>query len=198
MDKKHILIFYILRIASMLNYIDIKLQSKLKTCKLNEKYVRTSAIMLIISTIIWFYPRYDMLTSTTVKSVAVLSTYIIGVVPAYSNNTIMYNFGGMTVSPECSGVIMMFVFLIVVWFIPNLSLITRIGGIILVPILYVTNILRLLIAVEIGNIYGATAVTVFHATIGQLFSFVILVGCFIMFLKTEHSGRVYPEVAIQE
>jgi exosortase/archaeosortase family protein len=163
----------------------------------NEKYLRISVVLSLILLILVFYPKYENLTSNTVKTLAIGSSYIIGVIPSYQQNTIFYNFKDIitpiSVSPECSGLLAMFVFLIVVWLVPDVSIKNRILAFILTPIIYFSNILRLLIAVIIGNSFGSDSVVLYHATIGQLFSFIMLIICFIIFINFSKNKNLNEE-----
>lgn len=162
----------------------------------NEIYLRVAVITSISWLIVYFSPKYDYLTNYTTKLLAILSYYIIGVVPGYYQNSIIFNFGVLTpmsVSPECSGLIAILVFLMVIWLVPNASLKSRIYAFALVPIIYFSNIFRLLVAVAIGNKFGVEPVTLYHATIGQLFTFVMLISCFIIFIKFSRNTAVFKK-----
>jgi exosortase/archaeosortase family protein len=149
-----------------------------------ETILRLSIIIFLILLLINFYPEYDLLTNITVKLLAIVSSLYFGFIPIYSKNTIFYNFESITpivVSPECSGLFVIFVFLFVVWLVPNVSIKNRLYAFGLVPILFFGNILRLFIAIVVGDKFNTDALQIYHGTIGQLFIFIILISCFIMF-----------------
>lgn len=151
----------------------------------NEAYLRASVILTFILFVIYFYP-YDYLTTYTTRSVAVLSLFFIDVVPSYYQNYIFFNFGTITpvsISPECSGLIAIIVFLFVVWLVPNMSLKNRVYAFALIPVIYFSNIVRILVGIIIANKFGADSLIIYHATMGQIFIFVVLIVCFITFVK---------------
>lgn len=151
-----------------------------------ERILRVSVITTLILLILYFYPKYDILTNLTIKILAISSSLYFGIVPIYYGNTIFLNFGNITplvVSPECSGIFLIFVFLLVVWFVPNIDIKNRLYAFMLVPIIISSNIIRLLVAIIIGDKFNTDVLRLYHGTIGQLFIFVVLIGCFIIFIN---------------
>src|SRR4030065_999687 len=119
-----------------------------------ETIFRLLVIFILTSLLVYFYPEYDLLTNITVKVLAIISSLYIGVIPSYYENNIFYNFGNITpiiVSPECSGLFIIFVFLFVVWLVPNTTIKTRLYAFLLIPILFFSNVLRLFVAVVLGD-----------------------------------------------
>lgn len=153
-----------------------------------ENIIRGFVLAVMIGIIVYFYPKYDILTNFTVKVVVLLSSLYLGIVPAYYENNIFYNFHGstttLTISPECTGLFVILMFLSVVWVVPNVSLKNRIYAFIFAPIIYLSNIIRLLIAVIIGDKMNTDALVLFHGTAGQLFIFLVLIGCFVVFINS--------------
>lgn len=145
---------------------------------------RVLILLILVSLLAYFYPKYDILTNLTIEILVVMSSLYFGIMPSYYENIIFYNFGNITpiiVSPECSGLFIIFVFLFVVWLVPNVSIKNRLYAFMLIPILFFGNILRLFIAIIIGDKFNTDALQIYHGTIGQLFIFVILISCFIIF-----------------
>jgi exosortase/archaeosortase family protein len=151
-----------------------------------DSAIKISVILTLIVYLVIFYPNYSYLTDNTVKLLAIASSYFVGVTPVYYQNNIFVNFGTITpiiVSPECSAIIAMAVFLIVVCLVPNVSLKSRVYAFTLVPIIYFTNLFRLLLGIVIGNKFGVNSMILYHATVGQVFTFIVLVTCFIIFVR---------------
>lgn len=155
--------------------------------KMNKDLViRTSIIASTVAYLIAFYPGYENITNTTAKLLSVVSSWYLGVAPAYFSDYVIFNFKEITplkLSPECSGLTVITIFIIVIWLIQNVSLRSRIEAFIFVPILYFANVIRLLMAVIIGDKINVSALSVYHGTVGQLFIFVVLVTCFMIFIS---------------
>lgn len=153
--------------------------------------IRISVIASIVAYMIAFYPGYEGITNTTARLLSVVSSWYLGVVPAYFNDYVIFNFKEITplkLSPECSGLTVVIIFIIVVWLIPNVRLKNRIYALVFVPILYFANIIRLLMAVIIGDKINVNALSIYHGTVGQLFIFVMLIACFMIFIKFQRSN----------
>ncbi len=155
--------------------------------------IRTLVIMSTVAYLIAFYPGYESVTNMTAKLLSVVSSWYLGVAPAYFNDYVIFNFKEITplkLSPECSGLTVITIFIIVVWLIPNVSLRSRIGAFVFIPILYFANIIRLLMAVIIGDKINVNTLSIYHGTVGQLFIFTVLVICFMVFIKLQRGDTL--------
>ncbi len=155
--------------------------------------IRTLVIMSTVAYLIAFYPGYESVTNMTAKLLSVVSSWYLGVAPAYFNDYVIFNFKEITplkLSPECSGLTVITIFVIVVWLIPNVSLRSRIGAFVFIPILYFANIIRLLMAVIIGDKINVSTLSIYHGTVGQLFIFAMLVVCFMIFIKFQRDDTL--------
>lgn len=151
-----------------------------------ELWLRMLIITILTSLIIIFYPKYEILTNITVMILSILSGFFIGTTPIFYQNNLILNLDSITpivVSPECSGLFILIIFLLVIWLVPNISIKSRFFSFLLIPILFFSNIIRLLFAVIIGDKFGVESLIFYHATIGQIFIFVIMVYCFILVVK---------------
>ncbi len=159
-----------------------------------ELWIRILIITILISLIIIFYPKYEILTNITVMMLSILSEFFIGTTPIFYQNNLILNLGSITpivVSPECSGLFILIIFLLVVWLIPNISIKSRFFSFLLIPILFFSNIIRLLFAVIIGDKFGVESLIFYHATIGQIFIFIIMIYCFILIIKYNDTQSIY-------
>lgn len=157
----------------------------ISTIDLNEKKIRSIVLLILVGYIVTFYPSYKDLTSLTVSSLAIVSSLYIGVIPVHGTNDIFFNFNGITpliVSPECSGLTVITVFTAIVWLVPGISIKRRIYALLLIPVLFAVNVLRLLMAVIIGDKINVNALSIYHGTLGQLFIFVAMISCFVIFM----------------
>ncbi len=155
-----------------------------------ELKYRKSVIAILIFTLLCFYPTYDILIRYVIKSVVFLCSLYFQIEPVYYNNMIFLNLGTitmMTISPECSGLFLIFIFLFVVWIIPNVSIKHRLLGSSLSSIIFLGNVFRLFIDIIIGDKFGVNVLRIYHVTIGQLFILIIVCCCFIIFMHISKS-----------
>jgi len=159
----------------------------------NELKCRMSVITILIIALLYFYPKYDILVEYITQSVVFLYSLYFKIEPVYYGNTIFLNFDTiilLTVSPECSGLIVIFIFLFVVWMIPKVSIQHRLIGSLLIIVILLGNVFRLFIDILVGNTFNVDILRIYHSTISQLFILVILCGCFIIFMKISKSEQL--------
>lgn len=147
--------------------------------------IRISILALLVIYIIAEYPHYTSIVNLTMLGVVTIMGLYYGVKPAYIDNNLLFKIDdGMHVahiSPECSGVTVMALFLIVIFLVPDVDLRYRFFGLLLLPILFLANTLRIVFDVILSN--NADTLIFLHATAGQLFIFIVMVMCFIIFIK---------------
>jgi exosortase/archaeosortase family protein len=86
-------------------------------------------------------------------------------------------------SSECCGLILFAMFFIAVFLVPNFSYKHRLIAVFFIPVIFLGNILRIAFGVIIGYHFSADASIFFHDTFGQMFIFVWVIVCFLLWLK---------------
>lgn len=154
--------------------------------------------VIIILGIYLGYPNYDPLPNLTAYFVSVVLGVFIGTAPVVIGNDVLLHVDGqfmtLSVSPECTGLISMLLFIVVIFITPGINFRHKFYSIAFVPILFAVNLLRIVFEVYIGEIFSISSMVIFHSTVGQIMFFGALILCYIIFL---HAFRYNVKVKYQ-
>lgn len=153
-----------------------------------DTIIRGFVLSAIVIYIIAAYPKYDPFPNLTGTLMSwILSFYLDDIPMAFRNYILVRQDDvryGLLISPECSGLLVMLVFIIVVFMTPGLKLRHRFYSIFFIPILFIANSIRVATGVIFADLTNMNNLTVYHASIGQILMFVVMIGTYIVFLKT--------------
>lgn len=152
-----------------------------------NKSIRLSIMVLLVTLSILGYPEYRPLPQITTHFVAAIMSHIVGVMPITSNSLMFFNIDDhvttISISPECSGFILMSTFVLITFLMPNIDIRHRLVSVLTLPVIYMANIIRIVLCILLG-IYTNTYVMVLaHESVGQVFLLVVTTGIYIRFLK---------------
>ena len=161
--------------------MDILLKIKKTDC------IRLIVLVGIVTFLILSYPGFEPIPEITAGAAAIVMTIYFGVTPTVYENHIFLdmhnNIYPMTVSPECSGIIVVALFIIVIFLIPDISLKHRFYSFFFAIPLYLANVLRIVSSVIVGDNTNIETLAWYHGTIGQLLIFLAMIVIFAIFLK---------------
>ena len=148
--------------------------------------IRASLILLCVAYLIAGFPSYEPLSKITSNADAfVLNT--IGVHTVNEGRYLVVAFPQVSriyeLSSECCGLILFAMFFIAVFLVPNFSYKHRLVAVLFLPIIFFGNIVRIALGVLIGYHVSADASVFFHDTFGQIFIFIWVIVCFLLWLK---------------
>lgn len=160
-------------------------------------YIR---LMVLIGTTIFLilsYPDFEPIPEITAEAAAIVMTIYFGVTPIVYENNIFLDMHNMiypmTVSPECSGITVVILFIIVIFLIPGISLKHRLYSFFFIIPLYLANVLRIVSSVIIGDNTNMEILAWYHGTVGQLLIFLAMIVTFAIFLKIfGYFGKYQP------
>lgn len=160
-------------------------------------YVRLIVLIGIVAFLILSYPSFEPMPEITAEAAAIVMTIYFGITPIVHENHIFLDMHNMiypmTVSPECSGVTIVVLFIIVIFLIPGISLKHRLYSFFFIIPLYLANVLRIVSSVIVGDNTNIETLTWYHGTIGQLFIFLAMIVIFAIFLKIfGYFGKYQP------
>ena len=154
----------------------------------NTDYIRLIVLIGITAFLILSYPSFEPIPEITAESAAIVMTIYFGITPTVYQNHIFLDMHNMiypmTVSPECSGITVVALFIIVIFLIPGISLKHRFYSFFFTVPLYLANVLRIVSSVIVGDITNIETLVLYHGTIGQLLIFLAMIVIFAIFLKT--------------
>jgi exosortase/archaeosortase family protein len=152
-----------------------------------NKSIRLSIMVLLVALSIFGYPEYKPLPQITAYFVAALMSYVIGVMPITSNNLMFFNIGDrvttISISPECSGFILMSTFVLITFLMPNIDIRHRLISVLTLPVIYMANIMRIVLCILLGIYTNTYVMVLVHESIGQVFLLVVTTAIYIRFLK---------------
>lgn len=144
------------------------------------KMVVIGAILAyLVSQFPYFYPFPEW---TSILSAALLRGIGTPAIP-YQHFLVVPNLPVLEISAECSGVVLMMIFPLIIFLIPGINIRHRLGSLLFLPILYFGNLLRIVLDVQLGLAYGTTALEFFHDTLGQVFIFLWAIIVYIVWLR---------------
>lgn len=159
--------------------------------KLKDKDIVIRIAMLTLIAVIGlvgYRTYYTPLPQITVRIIATIMQYFIGIIPITVNNSILLVIGGQIVSVnisyECVGAYIILLFPFVIFLTPKITLKHRFASLLFLPFLYASNIVRITLGILAGVTTGEIqAMELFHSTVGQVFMFGFLVACYLLFLS---------------
>lgn len=144
--------------------------------------------LLLISIVLFYffsnYPRFYPFPEATTHGVASMLTIFGFDATPYKNFVVVNNFPPIEVSAECSGIILLLMFPLVILLMPHVSLPHRLAALLFLPLLFAGNILRISIDALIGIHTSPDTLIFFHNTVGQVFIFAWAIMIYILWLKT--------------
>lgn len=165
-------------------------------------YIRLIVLVGIATFLILSYPDFEPIPNITAKAAAIVMTFYFGVTPVVYENHILLDMHSMiypmTVSPECSGVTVVALFIIVIFLIPDINIKHRLYSFFFIIPLYLANVLRIVSSVIVGDNTNIETLAWYHGTVGQLFIFLAMIVTFAMFLKIfGYFGKYQQDVLCQ-
>lgn len=154
-----------------------------------------TAIGVVVASLVTYtflsYPRFYPFPDLTSVSVAPLLR-LVGIQAASLNRFLIVGFGNtsrsLAISGDCAGVIILIVFIAVIFLSPYFKLTHKFTSFIFIPLVLAGNILRIFIAVILGNSVGIKAMLIFHNTAGNVFMFMWAVACYLLWLTMIGQG----------
>jgi exosortase/archaeosortase family protein len=130
---------------------------------------------------------FEILPIFTVLIIASILELIFGVKPVTDGSEIFVHIQGATkiisISPECSGLILMITCITLIFLLPKITLRNRIKSIALIPIIFSINIMRILLSMLIGMHFNKTyLILIVHDTIGQVLIVIMVIATMVLYL----------------
>jgi exosortase/archaeosortase family protein len=140
-------------------------------------------VTLILVYAVLAFPGFEPFPRLTAKATAsVLDS--VGIKSAVVGKIIVTEgFSPLNVTAECSGIILVFVFILTIHLLPVMRFSRKLGSLMLIPAIFLGNVLRLVMSVMIGQSLGADAMRFYHFSIGQIFVFAWTIALYIAWLK---------------
>lgn len=152
-----------------------------------DKVIRFIVLCLVFGIFIIGYPNYFPIPQITALLIAKILGCFIGAAPIVSKNSIFLNINNeivsMDISPECSALIAMLLFIFVMFITPGIKLKHRLYSLIFIPILYAVNLFRIVSEIFVGSRVSIEMMPIYHAGIGQVMFFSTMILLYIGFLK---------------
>lgn len=152
-----------------------------------DKLIRTTVILLIGGYFLLTFPNFEPFPQITTQLVAIVLSLYIGVTPVYHDNHIFLNLydqiSVINISPECSGVILLSVFALVMFITPHIKLWHRFCALLFLPLILLANVFRIVSGIIIGDYTSVEILLLYHSSFGQVFIFLVVIASFIWFLK---------------
>ena len=153
-----------------------------------DNVIILTVIVLMCLYLLLQYPEYKPLPEITAKGVSYILSPIFGFQPLNYNNIILLNLENriitLTVSPECSGILVISIFIFVIFITPKIKLKHKFLSLLFVPLIIFLNIIRIALGVVVGTRMSSTEILlIFHNSLGQVFLFFVLITVYIIFLK---------------
>ncbi len=92
-------------------------------------------------------------------------------------------FNPVQISAECSGIVILLVFIFTIHVLPVISFKHKVSSLLLLPLLLIGNVLRLLLSIITGVLISPQAMIFVHDTIGQIFIFLWAILLYIVWLR---------------
>ncbi len=152
-----------------------------------DTLIRATVILFISGYFLLTFPNFEPFPQKTAQLAAMLLSLYAGVTPVYHDNHIFVNLydriSVVNISPECSGVILLSVFALVIFITPLIKLQHRFYALLFLPLILVANVFRIVTGIIIGDYTSLEVLLLYHSSFGQVFIFIVLITSFIWFLK---------------
>jgi exosortase/archaeosortase family protein len=134
---------------------------------------------------VWYYPGYYPFPQLSSAAVAWLLG-LAGMNAVAIGQQMVVDFGAVsrtiTVSADCSGFLIMMVFLVTVFVSPGFRRRQKLMALLIVPIILAGNMFRIFAAIMLGYGYGVGVMVVFHNTLGNVFMFILATLAYFLWL----------------
>lgn len=150
---------------------------------IRKYWLKIGLILMVFLYFVFNYPSFYPFPEITSKLVAKTLTIVGMDVTPYKNMLVADNFPAIEVSAECSGIILLLIFPLIIFLIPYIPLSHRFAALLFIPILFLGNIIRIAIDVFIGFHYSPEMLIFFHNTVGQVFIFFWAISLYVIWLK---------------
>jgi exosortase/archaeosortase family protein len=148
--------------------------------------IRTSLIVTVVAYLIVGFPSYEPLPKITSNADAFFLNTI-GMQTITEGRFLVVSFPEVNriyeLSSECCGLLLFAMFLIAVFVVPSFSYKHRLIAVLFLPLIFFGNIFRIALGIIIGYHFSADASVFFHDTFGQIFIFIWVIACFLIWLK---------------
>lgn len=152
-----------------------------------DKAIRLAVLCLVLAIFIIGYPNYFPIPQITALLIAKILGCFIGASPIASQNSVLLSINNeivsMDISPECSALIAMLLFIFVMFITPGIKLQHRLYSLLFIPVLYAVNLFRIVSEVFVGSRLNIEMMSIYHAGVGQVVFFSAMILLYIGFLK---------------
>jgi|GEM_PF-1438997 len=152
-----------------------------------DKAIRFSVLFMVLSITVIGYPDYAPIPQITALLIAKILSYFLGAVPVVYGNSVLLRIDNeiisMDISPECSALIAMLLFIFVIFITPGIKLQHRLYSLLFILVLYIVNLFRIISEVLIGSRSNIETMSIYHAGVGQVVFFSAMILLYISFLK---------------
>jgi exosortase/archaeosortase family protein len=160
--------------------------------------IRAGLILACLAYLIIGFPSYEPLPRITSNADAVFLNTL-GVRTVDEGRFLVVSFPKTDciyeLSSECCGLILFAMYFIAILLVPNFSFKHRFVAILILPLIFFGNIVRIALGIIIGYLISVDASMFFHDTFGQLLIFMWVIVCFLLWLKlTRNFPRETKEV----
>jgi exosortase/archaeosortase family protein len=160
--------------------------------------IRTGLILACIAYLIIGFPSYEPLPKITSNADAVFLNTI-GIRTVDEGRFLVVSFPTTDriyeLSSECCGLILFAMYFIAIFLVPNFSFKHRFIAVLILPLIFFGNIVRIALGIVIGCFFSVDASVFFHDTFGQFLIFMWVIVCFMLWLKlTRNFPREKKEV----
>lgn len=140
-------------------------------------------LLAILGYVAWSMPHFYPFPETTAFVISEMMNEFDYNVVNYKHHIIANGFDPVTVSSECSGIIIMIAFVLTIQLMPMLTIFQKFTAILLVPVIYAGNIMRIFMSMIAGIKGNVDAMMFIHDTVGQIFLFFWAVAVYVVWLK---------------
>lgn len=158
-----------------------------------EHFVRGAVLGIAIGYLLYSYPYFHPFPSITARGTALILN-LLGISSVSSGYFVVVSFPDVSrivkISIECSGILLLYVFTIIIFISPHIRLRDRLISLLLLPAILLGNQLRIVLSVFSG-VYGSVDTLYFvHSTFGNVFVFLWVFVVYFLWLKITGNLRI--------
>lgn len=161
-----------------------------------DKTIVGLVLASLIAYTVFTYPAFPPLPRLTRLVVGGLLNQV-GIQAAQFKTQLVVDFGrssqAVAISADCSGAIILLVFLFVIFISPYFTIAQKFLSFWLIPLVWAGNVVRIFLAVLLGRWANIDAMLAFHNTVGNVFMFMWAIICYMLWLKM--IGQNSPELS---
>jgi len=150
-------------------------------------YRKTIVLSIFLSFVILSYTENEFLSELTTQLVATVLSYFVGIIPATAGNILFLKMDDQIVpiliTFGCTGFMFISVYTLIMFVMPGISLKHRLISLLVLPIIYLSNIARVVVGIMLGVHTNIPLMVLFHDTVGQVFVFIFMTGMLLIFLN---------------